>query len=92
MIRNFKCTDSQSLYEGNSVIKWQSIQRQAERRLQILDMATCIEDLKNLRSNRFEILKGKRKGQCSIRVNIQWRVCFNWINNEACDVEIVDYH
>ncbi|MBF5058910.1 hypothetical protein NEPTK9_000410 [Candidatus Neptunochlamydia vexilliferae] len=55
-------------------------------------MAVSLEDLKNLPSNRFESLKGKRKGQYSVRVNSQWRVCFNWINKEPCNVEIVDYH
>ncbi len=92
MIRSFKNKHTQSLYEGNSVKKWQAIRRQAERRLEILDMATCLEDIKNLPSNRFEALQGNRKGQYSIRINKQWRICFRWKNKEPHDVEIVDYH
>jgi len=92
MIKDFKNKYTQFLYEGVIVKKWQSIRRQAERRLQILDMATSLEDLKNLPSNRFEMLRGDRKGQFSIRINKQWRLCFRWKDNEPYDVEIVDYH
>jgi proteic killer suppression protein len=66
--------------------------QQAERRLQILDSATCIEDLMNLPSNRFESLRGDRTGQQSIRVNQQWRICFEWREDGPYNVEIVDYH
>ena len=69
-----------------------SFTSQAERRLQILDSATCLNDLRGLPSNNFEALQGHRKGQYSIRINIKWRVCFEWLDNEAHDVEIVDYH
>ena len=65
--------------------------RQAEKRLRILDAANTIEVLKALPSNRLEALSGSRKGQFSIRVNQQWRVCFRW-DEGAYDVEIVDYH
>ena len=92
MIKDFKDKHTQALYEGKPVRKWQAIRRQAERRLHILDMATCMEDLKNLPSNRFEALRGDRKGQYSIRINQQWRVCFRWKNKEPYNVEIVDYH
>jgi toxin HigB-1 len=92
MIKSFKNKDSQSLYEGNRVKKWHAFVRQAQRRLEILDNATCLNDLKNLPSNRFEALLGDRKGQYSISINMQWRICFKWINNEAYEVEIVDYH
>ena len=74
------------------VAKWSSTQKQLERRLQVLDEATCLEDLKHLPSNRFESLVGNRKTQFSIRVNIRWRLCFKWIENEAHDVEMMDYH
>lgn len=74
-------------------MKWQAIRRQTEKRLQILDAATCMADLRNLPSNCFESLKGDRKGQYSIRINIQWRICFKLNeNDESYDVEIVDYH
>ncbi|HSW93388.1 MAG TPA: type II toxin-antitoxin system RelE/ParE family toxin [Gammaproteobacteria bacterium] len=92
MIRSFKCKKTQSLYEGKCCKSWQSFSDQAERRLQILDSALRVEDLKQLPSNRFEALHGNRKGQFSIRINRQWRLCFRWINEEAHDVEIVDYH
>lgn len=92
MIKNFKDKNTQLLYEGELVGQWQVIRRQAERRLQILDSAACLNDLKNLPSNRFEALRGDRKGQYSIRINLQWRICFRWEKNEPCDVEIVDYH
>ena len=72
--------------------KWLSFRRQAEKRLQILDSATCLQDLKNLPSNHFEGLQGNRKGQYSIRINNKWRICFEWIDNEPNNVEIVDYH
>lgn len=92
MIKSFKCKKTQAIYEGKGSKSWQSFLDQAERRLQILDSATRLEDLKSLPSNRFEALQGNRKGQLSIRINKQWRLCFMWINEEAHDVEIVDYH
>ena len=92
MIKSFKNKKTESFYKGEYVQVWQPFREQAERRLQILDSATCLEDLKYLPSNRFEALKGNRKGQYSIRINKQWRVCFKWIDKEPHDVEIVDYH
>lgn len=91
MIKSFRDKNTESLYEGRSVIKWQAFRRQAERRLQILDSASSLDDLRNLPSNHFEALKGDRKGQYSIRINIKWRICFRW-DDEPFDVEIVDYH
>lgn len=92
MIKSFKDKDSEAIFEGKSIKKWLSLQKQIEKRLQILDTATTIEDLMHLPSNRFEALKGDRRGQFSIRINLQWRLCFNWIEGEVHDVEIVDYH
>ena len=92
MIRSFQDKDTQALYEGQTVRKWLSFKRQAERRLQILDSATCLQDLKNLPSNNCEALHGDRKGQYSIRINNQWRICFEWVDGEPHNVEIVDYH
>lgn len=81
------------LFAGHQPSRLQAISRQAQRRLQILDSAESLEDLKCLPSNRFEALKGDRKGQYSIRINAQWRLCFRWSDDgEAIDVEIVDYH
>lgn len=92
MIKGFKDKHTRSIYEGLPVKKYQSIRRQVERRMQILDMATCIEDLMHLPSNRFEALRGNRKGQYSIRVNQQWRICFRWSEDGPYDVELTDYH
>jgi toxin HigB-1 len=92
MIRSFKDKDTRRMYEGELVKKWQGFIGQAEKRLEILDNATCLQDLKNLPSNRFEVLLGDRKGQYSISINMQWRICFEWCENEPHNVEIVDYH
>lgn len=92
MIKSFKNRDTQDFYQGKRVKKWQEFQQQAEKRLSILDAATCIDDLKKLPSNNFEALQGKRRGQFSIRINLKWRICFEWIDNSAYEVEIVDYH
>jgi proteic killer suppression protein len=72
--------------------RFQRCTAQAERRLQILDSATHLQDLAALPSNRLEALKGDRQGQYSMRINAQWRLCFEWRANGAYNVEIVDYH
>lgn len=92
MIRSFHCKDTEALYQGKRVRKFESCASQAERRLEILDNAKNISDLMALPSNRFEALVGNRAGQYSIRVNQQWRVCFEWKDADAYNVEIVDYH
>ena len=68
------------------------IQPVARRKLRMLDSAASLEDLRMPPANRLEALKGDRKGQHSIRINDQWRVCFRWKDGDAFDVEIVDYH
>jgi len=68
------------------------IQSVALRKLRMLSNARVIEDLRVPPGNRLEVLKGSRKGQWSIRINQQWRICFRWDNGGADDVEIVDYH
>jgi proteic killer suppression protein len=68
------------------------IQRVAARKLEMLHAATRLGSLKKPPSNRLEKLKGKRSGQYSIRINKQWRICFNWKSSDAYDVEITDYH
>ncbi len=77
---------------GERVKEFQGFKRQALRRVTILNEATRIEDLRNLPSNRFEALGGDRKGQYSIRINNQWRICFTFRKGEAHEVEITDYH
>jgi proteic killer suppression protein len=68
------------------------LHRKAQIKLARLGAVTSIQDLQEIRGNRFEKLKGNRKGQCSIRVNDQYRICFRWEKENASDVEIVDYH
>jgi len=92
VIKSFRGKKTETLFNGGRVKDFQSIATQAERRLQILDNATSLQDLRNLPSNRFEALRGDRVGQCSIRINDQWRICFEWEDGDAYDVEIVDYH
>ena len=91
MIKNFKCKHTQALYEGKCPKKFRVFQAQAERKLQMLDSATELLDLRSPVGNRLEKLSGNRQGQHSIRINKQWRVCFVW-SDEPCDVEITDYH
>jgi proteic killer suppression protein len=91
-ILSFSCTDTQKLFEGARVARWVSIERPALRKLAQLDWSAVLDDLRVPPGNRLEALKGDRKGQHSIRINEQWRVCFRWTAEGAFDVEIVDYH
>ena len=92
MIHSFRDKDTEALFNGQRVRRFESVKAQAERRLQILDSATSLGDLAGLPSNRLEALHGDRQGQHSIRINDQWRVCFVWQEDGAHAVEIVDYH
>lgn len=92
MIRSFRDKDARALFEGKRVRRYRAIEKQAQNRLQYLDAATTLADLAARPSNRFEKLSGDRKGQCSIRINDQWRLVFRWTKEGAEDVEIVDYH
>jgi proteic killer suppression protein len=93
MIQSFKCKDTEKIFNRTFSKKFPNdIQRVALRKLRMLNRATILNDLKVPPSNRLEPLKGKRKGQRSIRINEQWRVCFKWRKGDAFDVEIVDYH
>lgn len=92
MIKSFRCKETQALYEGGNPRRFRAWQAQAERRLQMLDSAAVLDDLKSPPGNRLEKLAGDRAGQYSIRINDQWRVCFHWQDGDAHDVEIVDYH
>jgi len=91
MIISFKCRKTERLFNGEHVPAFSGFKRQAEKRLRILDASDTLRALQALPSNRFESLSGDRSGQYSIRVNIQWRICFTW-DEGAHDVEIVDYH
>ena len=92
MIRSFRDRETRRFFEGQRVTAFQSFARQAERRLVLLDSADTLGDLAALPSNRLEALRGDRAGQYSIRINVQWRVCFRWTEDGPHDVEIVDYH
>jgi proteic killer suppression protein len=91
-IKSFKCQETQALFRGDRVRRWVNIERAALRKLEQLDWSAVLDDLRVPPGNRLEALKGARKGQHSIRINDQWRVCFVWTPDGANDVEIVDYH
>ncbi|MDY7031971.1 MAG: type II toxin-antitoxin system RelE/ParE family toxin [Thermodesulfobacteriota bacterium] len=93
MIKSFKCKETEKIFKRNSSKKFpQNIQRAALKKLRMINRANIINDLRVPPSNHLELLHGKRKGQYSIRINDQWRICFEWSNGEAQKVEIVDYH
>ena len=92
MIQSFRGRDTQRFFEGYRVAAFQGFSDQAARRLTLLDAAETLQDLAALRSNRLEVLRGDRAGQHSIRINLQWRICFHWSDEGPVDVEIVDYH
>lgn len=92
MIKSFRSKDLAALFAGDCPVRLRSIESQLVKRLQILDSATSIAALAGLPSNRLESLKGDRKGQYSIRVNMQWRLCFRFEGEDAHEVELVDYH
>lgn len=91
-IRSFRCAQTQALHEGESPRRFRSIEIVAQRKLQMLDAAVELRDLRAPPANRLEALKGDRAGQHSVRINDQWRVCFVWTDQGPADVEIVDYH
>lgn len=91
-IQSFKCNETKALYEGKPAHRFNNIKSVAERKLQMLDDAIELRDLRSPPGNRLEQLSGNRSAQHSIRINDQWRVCFLWGLNGPEDVEIVDYH
>jgi len=92
VIRSFRCKDTERLFQRESVRRFKAIESVARRKLEMLEAATRIEDLRVPPGNRLEALSRDRKGQHSIRINDQWRVCFVWHENGTDGVEIVDYH
>jgi proteic killer suppression protein len=93
MIVNFRDDETATVWSGRVSRKLPpDLQAVALRKLRILNSASRLEDLRVPPANRLEALKGDRKGQYSIRINQQWRICFVWRQNNAHDVEIVDYH
>jgi toxin HigB-1 len=92
VIRSFRCSETERLFRRDPVRRFKAIERSALRKLDMLDAAPDIRMLSMLPGSRLERLKGNRKGQYSIRINDQWRMCFEWRDGHAYEVEIVDYH
>jgi proteic killer suppression protein len=92
VIRSFSCPETERLFLRESVRRFKAIERQALRKLDLLDAAPDMRTLGTLPGSRLEKLKGNRAGQYSIRMNDQWRICFEWRDGHAHGVEIVDYH
>lgn len=92
MIRSFRSRDTKELAADQPVRRFRAIERAARRKLAILAAAASLDDLRSPPGNRLEALRGDRRGWHSIRINDQWRLCFRWIDGNAEDVEIVDYH
>ena len=92
MIKSFRDRETEQLFRREPVVRLRAIERAARRKLEAVNAAKRLSDLRVPPGNRLEALHGNRTGQHSIRVNDQWRVCFVWRDGEAYDVEIVDYH
>lgn len=92
MIADFRCKDTKALFNGENPRRFAAFASVALRKLDMLDAAKTLDDLRIPPANRLEPLKGDRAGQYSIRINAQWRICFVWENGAAHRVEIVDYH
>jgi proteic killer suppression protein len=92
MIRSFRDAATARLFADDGVARFRGIERAARRKLLVLHNAGSLNDLRSPPGNRLEALKGERRGQHSIRINDQWRICFEWRQDGAYEVEIVDYH
>ena len=92
MIKGFRCADTRALFETGKSKRFGAIIAVATRKLTQLEAAATLEFLKSPPGNHLEVLKGDRKGQHSIRINDQWRICFRWTPAGPEDVEIADYH
>ncbi len=92
MIKTFRNKETEAIFNGEPMLKFQSIANVARRKLRSIHQARTLGDLSALPGNRLEALKGDRAGQYSVRINDQYRVCFVWDKGDARDVEIVDYH
>ena len=92
MIRSFACVDTEALFHSRPVPRFRNIERVARRKLLQMHAASELASLRVPPGNHLEALKADRKGQFSIRINDQWRICFAWKPDGAHDVEIVDYH
>ena len=93
MIQSFACKETEKIWHGHFSRKLPGdIQETARRKMRMLNNAQNVDDLRAPPANNLEQLKGKRKGQHSIRINAQWRICFVWRDGNCHNIEIVDYH
>ena len=92
MIESFSDSETERIWNRQRVRRFQGFEKQALKRLRILDAAASREDLMRVPGNRFHALHGDRSGQFAIAINRQWRICFGWTGENAVDVEITDYH
>ena len=93
MIKSFKCRETQKIFNRDVSLKLpSSIQKTAMRKLWMIAAANSLTDLRIPPANRLEKLRGKKRGQHSIRIDDQWRICFKWRQQDAYEVEIIDYH
>jgi toxin HigB-1 len=92
MIKSFACRDTESLFNDHRVRRFQFFERQARKRLLVLHAAPSLEALMLNPGNKFHSLGGKRKGQYAVSINEQWRICFEWCEGNAYEVQIIDYH
>lgn len=92
MIKSFSNRDTEKLFNDIRVRRFQSFERQARKRLMVLHAAPSLESLMRNPGNKFHALGGNRKGQYAISINKKWRVCFEWHDDNAYNVEIIDYH
>ena len=92
MIRSFRNRETEKVFRREFSRKFQGVAAVAKRKLDQIHAAAGLADLAAIAGNRLELLGGNRMGQHSVRVNDQWRVCFRWVDADALEVEIVDYH
>ena len=93
MIKSFRSGETEKIWNGTRTKRLpQNIQQVSRRKLRMLNNARSLNDLRVPPANRLEALRGNRNGQRSIRINDQWRICFVWMDGDAVNVEIVDYH
>ena len=92
MIKSFQCNDTEKLFGDKRAQRFHAIERQARKKLLYLNAAESLKVIGAFPGNHLEALHGDRKGQYSIRINLQWRICFKWKGGDAYGVEIVDYH
>ncbi len=92
MIKSFRSKETEQVFRREPGKRFRAVARAALRKLDMLDATTDLRTLSEIPGNRLERLRGDRKGQYSIRINDQWRLCFEWRGGDAYEVEIVDYH